>query len=97
MYIINLKLIFNLDIDSRLDYINCGDSDIIIVEYLDSKEKEPNCYFEVKKIIFEEGICPGCNDATKKMLINPCSCKEVSKNNINFLILIFKYFLGLVL
>jgi hypothetical protein len=60
-----------------LDYINCGDSDVILVEYVDAKEKEPNSFFEVKKINFKEGVCSGCNDGTKKMLINPCSCQEV--------------------
>lgn len=76
---INLYLKLNfyficLDIDSRLDYLNYGESDLILLEPSDEKK---DFYLEIKKLIFTEGTCPGCNDKIKKMLINPCSCKDV--------------------
>jgi ubiquitin carboxyl-terminal hydrolase 4/11/15 len=61
-------------VNSRLDFLNCGETDIILVEYA---EDEKDFFFKIKKIDYQEGICPGCDDRMVKMLINPCSCKEI--------------------
>lgn len=67
----------NIDVNSRMDYTNCGSQDIIIVEY---GENEKDFLFEIKKIEYKESTCPGCNDKAVKMLMFPCSCKEVFIN-----------------
>jgi hypothetical protein len=57
-----------------LDYLNCSDNDLMLVEFSDKKN---DFLFEKKNIEFKEGVCPGCDDKMKKLLMRPCSCKEV--------------------
>ncbi len=76
----NVKLSFifpyyNLDVDTKLEHLPIADTDLILVEYFDSKS-EP--LFEKKSLEFREGACPGCPNKVKKILIYHCACKEVS-------------------